>query len=423
MSKSAAAVVPAVLYQNDVGREPVTHLELAKDQATRVFALQIQRPKSGAELLPSLETLATIERLSRYVIQSGQFKKRFINEAQVIVTLLKGHDLGITFADSLEHVYVVNGKPGVSGQLMLRLIYSRVRNPQNEPMVEFAELTDKKATVRMRRPGGDWVSRSFTIEEATKAGLLYNWKEKDGQRQKVENFVWHAYRQDMLLWRAVARCARIVFSDAIGGVYFYDELLSGPINNPDAVVPGHDPPDPPPAKPKKTRKKKDPKKGAAKKNGLTDEQRDALNTALHRATQQMDPDWPKEISESDDARFRDTRKLVYDCACQAVLEFVPDAITPKQATMVQADLDGRADRWEKVLAAVQQNVEVAGPPDPDQARRELWVEAWKAEAGAAPEPKALASADAALADKMLAGLAKNLERLEAEKKDGEEAKE
>lgn len=422
--QSSAAVVPEILYQNDVGREPVTLLQLAENQAMRVIPLPVPRAKSGAELLPSFETLGMIERLSDYVISSGQFKKRFTNKAQVVVTLLKGHDLGISFADALEHVYVVNGKPGVSGQLMLRLIYSRVRNPNSEPLVEFSEVGVEKATVRMRRPGQEWVERSFTIAEAATAGLLYHWKGDGDDRKKVENFVWHAYRQDMLLWRAVARCARIVFSDAIGGVYFYDELMSGPLNDPNAVLPGHDEPVIRPKDDtassgngaKKTSKKTSKKKS---KNGLTAEQRDALQKSLHEATLHMDPDWPDGIPKSQQARFKKTRTMVYEAACQTALEFVPDHIEPAQAELVGVVLNGRTAKWLPVLGAVQMLAQVARPDKIQEGRREIWTAAWKAEAASKPTPKALAAADASLADKMLAGLKQSHERLKAQKKDGE----
>lgn len=415
MSDQATAIVPEILYQNDLGREPMAHVQLAQDHA-RVIALPIQR-RTGAELLPSGETLTTIERLARYVMKSGQFTKRFTNEAQVIVTLLKGHDLGISFADALEHVYVVNGKPGVSGQLMLRLIYSRVRHKADESLVEFRECNAKKATVAMRRPGQAWVERSFTVEQAKDAGLLQTWKDKagGGGREKVDNFVWKAYREEMLLWRAVAKCARIVFSDAIGGVYFYDELMSGPLNNPDAVVPGQAAPTSSKSEPKKRkpRAKKEPK------NGLTKEQRDGLNNALHRATLHMDPIWSVEIPEADEARFRDTRKLVSENACQAVLEFIPDKINPQQAGLVQVYLEARAEKWTQVVQLVDENAQAAGTEDIDAARRELWNIAWKAEAGKLPDPASLAAAGDALMDKLIAGLTKNLERLKAGKQDGE----
>lgn len=411
MSKSNAAVVPEVMYQNDLGREPMAHVQLAQDQAARVVALPIQRPPNGAELLPSFETLKTIERLANYVVRSGQFTKRFKNEAQVIVTLLKGHDLGISFADALEHVYVVNGKPGVSGQLMLRLIYSRVRNPQNQPLVEFREMTKAKATVAMRRPGQDWVERTFTIEQANDAGLLQTWKDKDGGgREKVDNFVWKAYREEMLLWRAVAKCARIVFSDAIGGVYFYDELMSGPLNDPDAVVPGREPP--PPA-PKRTPKRK------AKKNGLSEAQNEALQKSLHEATLAMDPLWPSKIPSDQAVRFRDTRKLVYEAACQECLGFVPDKINTEQAKKVQNALQERAKRWTSLHDVVLESARSGRPDDVDTAAREIWEGAWKAESGVSPDPKSLAAADESLRAKLLEGLTKNLERL---KQDGEEEK-
>lgn len=172
------------------------------------------RPTPGS-LLPDPDTLATVERLSEYVMESGEYAKRFRNKAQAIMVMLRGNNLGITFDAALDHVYVVHGKTGISGQLMLRLIYERVQGAT----VEFDTAVDvsKVCVVTMARPGHSPQKFSFSIEEADAAGITRN---RDGS----PNTVWKAYRQDMLRWRAVARGARVVFPDAIQGCWLQSEL-------------------------------------------------------------------------------------------------------------------------------------------------------------------------------------------------------
>lgn len=172
------------------------------------------RPTPG-NLLPDPDTLATIERLSEYVMESGEYAKRFRNKAQAVMVMLRGNNLGITFDAALDHVYVVHGKTGISGQLMLRLIYERVQGAK----VEFDNSVDvsKICVVTMARPGHSPQKFSFSIEEADAAGITRN---RDGS----PNTVWKAYRQDMLRWRAVARGARVVFPDAIQGCWLQSEL-------------------------------------------------------------------------------------------------------------------------------------------------------------------------------------------------------
>jgi len=170
---------------------------------------------SASALLPDEATLTTIERLSDYVIESGEYAKRFRNKAQAVMVMLRGHNLGISFDSAIDHVFVVHGKTGISGQLMLRLIYERVPGA----IVEFDDSVDrsKKCVVKMGRPGHKPQQFSFSIEEADAAGITRN---RDGS----PNMVWKAYREDMLRWRAVSRGARIVFPDAIQGCWLQSEL-------------------------------------------------------------------------------------------------------------------------------------------------------------------------------------------------------
>jgi hypothetical protein len=76
---------------------------------------------------------------------------------------------------------------------------------------------DKKCTITMTRVTGVSHTASYTIEEAKNAGLV-----KDGSG-------WAKYPARMLEWRCVAFCARIVFSDIIGGVYTPEEISTGEV--------------------------------------------------------------------------------------------------------------------------------------------------------------------------------------------------
>ncbi len=184
-------------------------------------------------LLPNAETLQTVERLADYVIESGEYQKRFRNKAQAIMVMLRGNNLGITFDSALDHVYVVHGKTGISGQLMLRLIYERVPGA----IVEFDDSIDQSQAceVTMGRPGHKPQVFRFTIEEADAAGITRN---RDGS----PNTVWKAYRQDMLRWRAVSRGARIVFPDAIQGCWLTSELSE--VQQPEQSAPPRPAPQP-----------------------------------------------------------------------------------------------------------------------------------------------------------------------------------
>lgn len=173
------------------------------------------RPSS---LLPDGETLRTVERLAKYILDSGEYSNRFKNEAQAIMVILRGHNLGITFDAAIDHVFCIHGKTGISGQLMLRLIYERVPSA----VIDFEETENPQeiASVTMSRDGKAPRTFSFSIKEAEAAGL-------------TKNPVWRAYREDMLRWRAVSRGARLIFPDAIQGCWLSDELRGSSIKKED----------------------------------------------------------------------------------------------------------------------------------------------------------------------------------------------
>jgi hypothetical protein len=111
--------------------------------------------------------------------------------------------MGLDPMFAMEHVVVINGKATIDGQGMLALIYSR-----SEIKVTFGE---QPGVVTMERQGQSPVTKTWTIERARKAGLL----EKDP---------WKKYPEQMLTWRAVSECARLVAPDVIGGLYLHEEM-------------------------------------------------------------------------------------------------------------------------------------------------------------------------------------------------------
>ena len=119
--------------------------------------------------------------------------------AEAMLVAIKAHDMGLSFTEALEQVYVINGKTAIQGALML----SRIRKEGHS--VKIKECLPTKATIECtRKEEKEPTTWTYTIEEARAAGLL----NKDN---------WKKYPTDMLLWRAVARAARFQFSDCVGG--------------------------------------------------------------------------------------------------------------------------------------------------------------------------------------------------------------
>lgn len=214
---------------------PDSVTSIAKPEVVAAEVEVIPR-KDGATptqaLLPSHEQLQIVTELAKMASQSSDMKgysKDNGGIAKAQLTLLKGLALGIPAIDALDHVYVVNGKTALSGQMMLRLIrvaWDEHHRGEGEPLQWDNEMDPNVGQrVRMRRsPKEDWSQWfEFTREKADAAGLLYYWK--DGQKR--ETSTWKAYFVDMCRWRCIAAAAKIVFPDVIQGCYLKDELTNG----------------------------------------------------------------------------------------------------------------------------------------------------------------------------------------------------
>lgn len=125
--------------------------------------------------------------------------------ADVFITVMHGLDLGFRPMQALNLVYVVKGRPSLSGEGMRTLILQAGH--------ELDIIADEtKATIRARRKGSDrWVEASFTIEQAKKAGL--------------SGANWTSYTEDMLVARASTRLGRRYFPDVTNGLPGLEDLM------------------------------------------------------------------------------------------------------------------------------------------------------------------------------------------------------
>lgn len=144
------------------------------------------------------------------------FKSRFFgdvkSEAQAIVKVMAGNELGIPPVASISGIHIVQGKPVLGANIIATLIdrhpdYKyRVRTPKDEDSerceIEFFKNNESLGSV------------SFTMDEAKNANLTG----KDN---------WKKYPSDMLFARAISRGARRLTPAVFAGVPVYtpDELI------------------------------------------------------------------------------------------------------------------------------------------------------------------------------------------------------
>lgn len=128
--------------------------------------------------------------------------------ADVLVTIMAGHEMGLAPMASLRAIHVIEGKPVLSADGMIALVLGSGK----ATYFERVEESDKAVTYETHRVGAKTPRRcTWTIEMAKAAGLHL----KDN---------WRAYPRAMLASRAKAELARDVFPDVLAGTYTMEEI-------------------------------------------------------------------------------------------------------------------------------------------------------------------------------------------------------
>lgn len=157
--------------------------------------------------------------------------------SDVFALLLYGQDLGLSPMQAIQGIYVVKGKPQLSGTTWIALARKAGHR------VRIIESTDERCTVEIVRaddPQGAH-RETFTLADAAKAGLTHI---KDGKaflRDKHGNpLPWEAYTRTMLRNRAISNCAKfacpeVALGFGVEGDYDYISDVAAVVTPPEVV--------------------------------------------------------------------------------------------------------------------------------------------------------------------------------------------
>jgi hypothetical protein len=136
----------------------------------------------------------------------------------IMLAIQMGSELGLAPMQSLQNIAVVNGRPTVWGDAVVGLCR---QSPVCKDIVEtFSGEGDKLvATCTAIRVGAEPVARSFSVEDAKKAGL---WG-KAGP--------WQQYPKRMLQMRARGFAVRDAFPDVLRGLITAEEAADIPVRD------------------------------------------------------------------------------------------------------------------------------------------------------------------------------------------------
>jgi len=127
--------------------------------------------------------------------------------ANVLVTILAGHELGLGPMASIRGIHIVKGKPVLSADMMVALV-QRDSSCQYFRLVSSTGTQAEYSTQRHGHPKP--VTMTYTLAEAHSAGL-------------TQKAVWRGHPAAMLRARCASGLARAVYPDLLFGVYEHDE--------------------------------------------------------------------------------------------------------------------------------------------------------------------------------------------------------
>ena len=149
----------------------------------------------------------SISKAANALQKSGYFKD-VTSEAQAIVKVMAGAELGLPPFASMSGIHIISGKPALGSNVVATLV-------KNDPRYNYkiVECNNKVCTIAWFEDGQPVGESSFTMDEATTAGL-------------TNNPSWKKFPSDMLFARAITRGARRFAPGIFGGspIYTPEEL-------------------------------------------------------------------------------------------------------------------------------------------------------------------------------------------------------
>lgn len=152
---------------------------------------------------------AELEHMAQVLGKSDIVPKELIGKpANILLVLMFGNEIGISAAQALQNVMVVNGRPSLWGDAVMGLVLASEVYEDSKDAFDEKTMT---ATFHAKRKGKDWLVRSFSQADAVKANL---WT-KQGP--------WQQFPKRMLFHRARSWALRDAFADVLKGLRYYEE--------------------------------------------------------------------------------------------------------------------------------------------------------------------------------------------------------
>jgi hypothetical protein len=151
----------------------------------------------------------------------------------VVAILIQGYQLQLPPLTALQHIIPVNGLLSIKGDLAKSMIFmSGKLKSASWIETEEGSIENENLMVRItasRADNGQTITRSFSVEQAKRAGLWITQQQvsgSDGWKYKAS--AWWKYPARMVNYRALGFLARDLFPDVINGLYTTEEAVDIP---------------------------------------------------------------------------------------------------------------------------------------------------------------------------------------------------
>jgi hypothetical protein len=133
-------------------------------------------------------------------------------EADVLLVMMTGAEIGLTTMQSLRNLYIVEGRIGMSAAL----IRGRCQKHADCALFEIAEADADHAVVEVKKRGWPEGRRvSWSIADAERAGLI---------KEDQPDSLWRRWPQEMCVARATTRAASMYFPEITSGLLSEEDL-------------------------------------------------------------------------------------------------------------------------------------------------------------------------------------------------------
>jgi len=168
----------------------------------------VAAPRKISAIIP--QTVAETAQLAEMIFKAGMAPKGMNTPAQVMISIMRGMEVGLAPFQSLEKIPVVNGRALIMGEAALAIVRASGKATYVKEWLEGEG--DKRVAHCEAQRGPELIHRQFSAMDAKKAGL---WG-KGGP--------WSQYPDRMLTMRARAFALRDGFADLLGGLYLAEEF-------------------------------------------------------------------------------------------------------------------------------------------------------------------------------------------------------